>query len=125
MRIDYMQYDKHGRPIGIPGHLMCDHGAIRDECEICRRDVLIAELRERLEKAEQERDEALEKAEEAGARKMWEKMSEWCDKCDCPNKLSDDERDRLISDSRCTFETCPLRQDADKQECLTPPGAVV
>jgi len=101
MRIDYMQYDKHGRPIGIPGHLMCDHGAIRDECEICRRDVLIAELRERLAAAE-----------EAGARKMWEKSSKFCRRRSDQPPVWRCWRGTADCLDPCQFDTCPLRQDS-------------
>ena len=99
MRIDYMQYDKHGRPIGIPGHLMCDHGAIRDECEICRRDVLIAELRERLAAAE------------GKERTLWEKMRA-CRRLYCTlDKLSYPNRP-----DECDFDTCPLRAKEEEVE---------
>ena len=114
MRIDYMQYDKHGRPIGIPGHLMCDHGAIRDECEICRRDVLIAELRARLEKAE------------ARERTLWEQIPQICPSLEYSLKR---QKNDLCGRTYkpCKYDTCPLRalREADRRkvEIITEDGS--
>ena len=108
MRIDHMQYDNHERPIGIPGYVVCDHGGIRNECELCKRDALITKLRDRL---------ATER--EAGERAMWEKMAVLCPHL-FTQELDDGEMrheivyDCLIIRVSCQFDTCPLRQDADK-----------